>query len=99
MYSENSGVSWATVARNVHPYGSSQYRTYDFNWSVICKFSPCPPGYVILYTRGVPGVDWDINNPSRSDITKVFYGVYNTYASSFGKYYNYHPGNLQNILI
>ena len=31
--------------------------------------------YVILYTRGEPGVDWDINNPRQSDITKVFYSV------------------------
>ena len=39
MYSENSGVSWATVAQNVHPPGSSQYRTYDYNWSVITTMS------------------------------------------------------------
>jgi len=50
MYSKNSGVSWATIARNVHPPGFSQYRTFDFNWSVIGKLSPCYIGCIILYT-------------------------------------------------
>ena len=82
MYSENAGVSWATVAQNVHPHGSFQYRTYDFNWLVIITMSPCPTVCIILYTRGEPGIDWDINNASRSDITKVFYSVYDPNADS-----------------
>ena len=32
MYSKDSGTSWATVARNVHPSGSSEYTIHDFNW-------------------------------------------------------------------
>ena len=28
-----------------------------------------------FHYRGVPGIDWDINNPSQSDISKVFYSV------------------------
>jgi len=38
--------------------------------------------YVMLYTRGEPGIDWDINNPSQFDITKVFYSVYDSTAVS-----------------
>ena len=38
--------------------------------------------YVVLYTRGEPGIDWDINNPLQSDITKVFYSVYDPNAAS-----------------
>ena len=82
----DGGIFWDTIARNVHPRYFTDYRTYDFNWSVICKFSPCPTGYVILYTRGVPGIDWDVNNPSQSDFSKVFYSVYTSNAdSSLGK--------------
>jgi len=74
----DGGMSWDTIARNVHPRYFSDYRIYDFNWLVISKLIPCYIGCVILYTRGVPGIDWDVNNPSQSDFTKVFYSVYNS---------------------
>ena len=33
---------------------------------------------MILNARGRPGIDWDVNNPSQSDISKVFYTVYDS---------------------
>ena len=38
-----------------------------------------------VYTRGIPGVDWDINNPLQSDVSKVFYTVRNLTTSSSSK--------------
>ena len=35
-----------------------------------------------FYARGTPGIDWDVNNPSQSDITKVFYTAYDSSVSS-----------------
>ena len=72
MYSENYGVSWGIVARNVFTLAhSDQYSLQDFNW-YSGPFKLYVRMYVILYIRGEPGIDWDINNPSQS---KVFYSV------------------------
>ena len=35
----------------------------------------CTKVHYEFHYRGEPGIDWDINNPSQSDISKVFYGV------------------------
>lgn len=40
-------------------------------------YVPC-----VLYTRGEPGIDWDVNNPSQVDLTTVFYNVYESDGSS-----------------
>lgn len=31
-----------------------------------------------LCTRGEPGIDWNIDSPTQSDITKVFYNALDT---------------------
>ena len=42
MYSKDSGATWGTVARNVHPLGSSSgYRMYDYIWLVTNTMSVC----------------------------------------------------------
>ena len=35
-----------------------------------------------FYVRGEPDIDWDVNNPSQSDISKVFYTVYDSSVTS-----------------
>ena len=41
----------------------------------------------MFYTRGEPGIDWDTNNPRRSDVTKVYYSVVDAdVTSSSSKY-------------
>ena len=46
--------------------------------------------HVILYTRGEPGIDWSIKNPSQSDITKVFYSVIDPNVALSSSKYSYH---------
>ena len=52
--------------------------------------------YVILYTRGEAGIDWDIDNPSQSAITKVYYGVIDRRGASSlsGCSYTYYVHNI-----
>ena len=81
MFSGNFGANWDIVARDVHPPGSDEYTRNDFVWLAIIN-ATCSCTYYVLYTRGEPGIDWNIDNPSQGDLTKVFYNVYATDESS-----------------
>ena len=38
--------------------------------------------YVSVCIRGEPGIDWNVDNPSQSDITKVYYNVFDANATT-----------------
>ena len=81
MYSEDFGSTWFTIASNILPGPYYYYLYQDFSWYVHLLKQM----YQIPHTRGEPGVDWDTNNPKRSDLTKVYYSVIDGDATTYSK--------------